>query len=168
MFQYEDLTENILQTPNVNIEPEIASNHDTSMPDQPDSEPSNRPGDHASISPSNAYTPTTPRSNSPNDNPNDEEITDPKDIPVPTDDDDEFVAEDQCLIQKDKLVRIHHQPRYEAFDPSYCNDCPVNILCISGERFSTGNALPNSNCGCTMTLGEKMTVIGKWINPGLE
>lgn len=109
------------------------------MPEQPDSKPSNVPGDNATPSPSNAYTPTTPASNSPTVNPNPEEATDPKDVPVPTDD-DEFVAEDYWLVQKDKPIRVHQKPRYEAFDPSTCCDCPVDILCVSGERFSTGNA----------------------------
>ena len=83
---------------------------------QPDSKPSNVPGDNATPSPSNAYTPTTPLSNSPTNNSNPEEATDPKDVPAPTDDDDEFVAEDHWLVQKDKLIRVHQKPRYEAFD----------------------------------------------------
>ena len=155
VFQYEGLTENIHRTPNISIEAEtiiIPSsnnniNQSSPMPDQPDSELSNQHGDNVSVSPSNAYTPMTPPSNPPNDHPNTDEVTDPKDIPIPTDDDDddddddEFVVEDQWLVQKDKLIRIHHKPRQIAFDPSSCSDCPVNILCVSGERFSTGNAV---------------------------
>jgi hypothetical protein len=145
---YEDLTENIHHAPPPTIESEtiVIPNPlpspipNTSMPEQPDSKPSNAPGDNATPSPSNAYTPTTPLSNSPTINSNPEEATDPKDVPAPTDDGDEFVAEDHWLVQKDKLIRVHQKPRYEAFDPSTCCDCPVDILCVSGERFSTGNA----------------------------
>ena len=102
---YEDLTENIHHAPPPTIESETIV--------IPNPLPSPIP---ATPSPSNAYTPTTPLSNSPTNNSNPEEATDPKDVPAPTDDDDEFVAEDHWLVQKDKLIRVHQKPRYEAFD----------------------------------------------------
>ena len=149
VFQYEDLTENVHQHPPPPPDPEIVIVQNPPIPNpptsqasfQPDSEPCNMPEDNPPQSPSNAYTPATQLSNAQSDHPiPTEEVTDPKDIPVPTDDGDEFVTEDCWLVQKGKLIRIHHKPRWEAFDPSTCHDCPVDILSVSGERMSTGNA----------------------------
>jgi hypothetical protein len=150
VFQYEDLTEVVNPLPVAetaieatpgNMVPTISIE---SQLNQPDSEPGNPHDAVPSIAPSNEYTPTTPLSNAPNPNEISDEPTDPKDIPVPESDGDELSVEDYWLVQKDKLIRVHQQPRLQAFDPSSVGDCPVNILFVSGDRFSAGNA-PNQN-----------------------
>ena len=126
------------------------------------------PEDNQPRSPSNAYTPTTQLSSIQNDQPQADEISEPKDIPVPTDDDDdddddddELSVEECWVIQKDKLIRLHCKPRCEAFDPSTCNDCPVDILSVSGERARQAMQLLKK-CGLIGTLGSSCTMTQPW------
>ena len=146
VFQYEDLTE-IRSTsppyqehiPDDNSMPTSRPIPETSPnPVQPDSEPGNPP----SLPESNGYSATpplseTPRSNLPN--PDTEETpTDPKDVPVPEAGDDELIAEDYWVFHGDQLIRVHNQPRTQAFDPTMTMDCPCDLLKIGGNRISTG------------------------------
>eukprot|EP00435_Cladocopium_sp_Y103_P057366 s1032_g19.t1 len=149
VFQYEDLTEVVNPAPNAPTV--VPRNDDGSGPvvdvsEQPDAEPSHNP----SPPPSNAYTPTTPMSDNPNETtlepeinpiPSVEEPTDPKDVPVPDDADDELITEDYWLTQGDKIIRVHQTPRRKAFNPCSVTDCPVDILSVCEQRFTTGNSV---------------------------
>ena len=139
VFQYEDLTgfqgvppDNmnhanmpgnempLESSPAVDATPEAES--------QPDSEPCMPPASQAD----SEYTPTTPLHEETNDNP----ALKPEEVPVPEADD--LMLEDVWVCQTDKILRIHNKPRFSAFDPSSCTDCPVDILHLSDTRVTTG------------------------------
>ena len=145
VFQYEDLTEliNQIPMPASPVNPsQVDANPNAENSEQPDAEPSNFP----SQPPSSLYTPTTPLSQNPDEtvfeppvdpNPSTEVPTEPKDIPVP--EDDELMTEDYWLTQGDKILRVHQTPRTSAFDPCCVTDCPVDILQVCSSRVTTGN-----------------------------
>eukprot|EP00435_Cladocopium_sp_Y103_P033655 s328_g8.t1 len=139
IFQYEDLTEVIplASTGNLHINPSATDHASPGIAvENGDHQPDSEPG--VPVPPeSNGYTPTTPLSEaSPsNHTPPPEatlEPTDPKDVPVPTD--DELFLDDYWLCQNDKLIRVHQQPRTEAFSPVYMVDCPIDVLQLGSER----------------------------------
>ena len=143
VFQYEDLTDQVVRTPEMMPHPPQAPPSTTSQEEQPDAEPPYIPETPPSIS----YSPTTPAgSNAPSDQePNSEDNTHhaeepkPEDVPIPDSEDDELTVEDFWIHQGNQLMRIHRKPRTEAFEPSSVPDCPVDILLVCGERSTTGN-----------------------------
>ena len=148
VFQYEDLTGQAIpfipeETVSINNQSNLPANQSTgnipsTEPQQPDSEPGAIP---PSVN-SNAYTPTTPVSQQSNENAIDDDVElEPKDIPVPSDSsDDGLTVEDYWIQQEDKLIRVHKTPRNHAFDPTMTSKCPVDILHLSDERYTAGNA----------------------------
>ena len=40
-----------------------------------------------------------------------------------------------------QLIRVHQQVRNQAFDPTMVDDCPVDLLMISGERTTSGRSV---------------------------
>ena len=150
IFQYEDLTDQ--PSNSIPIPPDelpfssnypVADNQNTNtnseiMP-QPDSEPSMPPlSDDSS-----ECVPTTPLSEQPDHGTNEPPNLAPHEIPVPDESDDGLCLEDTWICQEHMLLRVHHKPRYTAFDPSTCPDCPVNLLTISGQRTTTGHQVGN-------------------------
>jgi hypothetical protein len=148
VFQFEDLTgPAIVNIPDeettININnpgPILPIINPTNIPSsdlQPDSEPGAIPTDVNS----NAYTPPTPLSDQSQGNlPEDVEL-EPKDIPIPSDSsDDGLMVEDYWIQRKNKLIRVHQTPRKQAFNPTMTMDCPVDILHLSDERYTAGNA----------------------------
>ena len=138
VFQFEDLTEQVVRTPSMMppAPPNIPqASNESNQSEQPDSEPQiHIPTDDNNT---DSYAPTTPISDTPI-VPNPEDVQ-PENIPVPDSEDDELMLEDYWIHQGNQLMRIHRKPRNDAFDPSTTNDCPVNILMVSGERSTTGN-----------------------------
>jgi len=148
VFQFEDLTGPAIvnipdeeTTININNPGHILPlTNPTDRPSsdlQPDSEPGAIPTDVNS----NAYTPPTPLSDQPQENLSEDVELEPKDIPIPSDSsDDGLMVEDYWIQQKNKLIRVHQTPRKQAFNPIMAMDCPVNILHLSDERYTAGNA----------------------------
>ena len=133
VFQYHDLIDNHeirIPRPNEDIDPSpLESTQEgevTSVPSQPDAEPSVLPGSNDS----EGYAPSTPHSLMPEINP-----SDGVQIPIPIEsEEDELTMEDYWIIQEDKAIRIHKQPRKQPFFPWEDQECPLNILTVLGER----------------------------------
>ena len=138
VFQFEDLSDQVIpvdqlipQTTNI-----PAQNNTDAAPsidiNAPDSEPDPPP----SISDA----PTTPLSTeSPEPNPENSNPIEPSEVPIPESSDEDLIAEDFWVQQCDKLIRVHQKPRVQAFDPSTCSDCPIDLLTIGDERTTMGN-----------------------------
>ena len=124
---------------------------------QPDSEPCMPPASQAD----SEYTPTTPLHEETNETP----ALKPEEIPVPEADD--LMLEDVWVCQPDKILRIHNKPRFSAFDPSSCTDCPVDILHLSDTRVTTAQ-LRQEQLGSNMIRGGVMRIHGAKIIHGLE
>ena len=139
VFQYEDLTDQVVQVPPIPMPPapdvEDQLVEPLAPPDQiehqPDSEPSQPDHDTSD------YAPTTPMNTNSEANPEDNNPN-PADIPVPSSD-DELYAEDYWVHHGNQLLRVHRKPRERSFDPSTTSDCPVPILLIQDQRETTGN-----------------------------
>ena len=144
VFQYEDLSE--LPKPDSPSAPVDTDNQPRMLQpmenvsrenpvqnapeEQPDSEPSMPPVSHDTSD----CAPTTPAHDSVL-----EEDLKPEEIPIPSDDDDNSLhVQDAWICQSDKVLRIHNKPRMSAFDPSMCQDCPVDIFHLSETRITTG------------------------------
>lgn len=97
--------------------------------DQPDAEP-----DHAGTLPS-ADSPSYEPSIAPEDH---NASTDPAEIPIPGDVDDELFAEDYWIVKRNHLIRRHVQPRTKSYIPQPDDDCPVNVLCFLDDRMTRG------------------------------
>ena len=164
VFQYEDLTNNSsipFDTPDdIPTNPNNATTTNQENPsvnidltNQPDSEPSMPPiSDNSS-----ECVPTTPLSDDQNNKQLEPSSLAPHEIPVPEANDDELCLEDIWICQEHMLLRVHHQPRYTAFDPSTCDDCPVNLLTISGQRATTGKPKDQPSWSYTDEWGQDDT-----------
>lgn len=62
---------------------------------------------------------------------------DPVNIPIPNseneDADDELYVEDQWIQRDKQIIRLHNKPRNTLFNPTTCEDCPVNVLLLKEE-----------------------------------
>lgn len=133
VFQYHDLIINPeigIPSPTGNPSPNLMESPQegdvTSIPSQPDAEPSVIPGSNTS----EGYAPTTPQSLMP-----DISLHDGVHIPIPSEgEEDELVMEDYWVIQEKQAIRVHKQPRRQPFQPWEDQECPLNILTVLGER----------------------------------
>ena len=151
VFQYEDLTEVMPppadfpqgDTPDEQLNPNGTNGNQPTESNlsQPDSEP------NQNISPtvSSGYSATPPLSEAqfPIQHPGAPEI-DPSElhtIPIPDANEEGLVAEDFWIHSGSQLIRVHQKVRHQAFDPTTVDDCPVDILMISGERTTSGRSV---------------------------
>ena len=138
VFRYDDLTSQPRPiNPEIPIIPEDSTAEISATPptgntdanpisipsSQPDTEPEHEIPN--SNQPSFSYAPTSPLSSLM------PETISPVDIPVPEDED---LYCDFWILQTDRLIRVHQQPRWTAFEPHLCTDCPVDILCLAEDR----------------------------------
>ena len=146
IFQYEDLTGEVLRPGNEEASPEIGEGimqHIPSHPSntdslqdgiQPDSEPLCHP---SSLGPdeigSELFSPSTP----PESFVPEVSAPDPASVPVPESDaDDELIAEDYWVIQDECVFKVHAKPRREPFHPHLDPDCPIDVLSLKPERMT--------------------------------
>ena len=98
----------------------------TSIPSQPDAEPSVP----LESNDSEGYLPSTPHSLMPDISPHDG-----IQVPIPSEsEEDELTMEDYWVIQEKQAIRVHKQPRKQLFQPWEDQECPLNILTVLGDR----------------------------------
>ena len=151
MFQYEDLTEMIAPPadPNQSEQPEEPPNPDVPIGDNPTesnlSQPDSEPSQHIPPTNTSGYSPTPSTSEHPFpiQHPFSPEV-DPRElhtIPIPDANGDGLAVEDFWIHRGSQLIRVHQQVRNQAFDPTMVDDCPVDLLMISGERTTSGRSV---------------------------
>lgn len=138
VFQYEDMI-GPPESPGIITElgdhevPSPSPNNENpeSITIQPDSEPS-APSELGSL----GITPTTPaESMCPEGETSQGVATDAAAIPVPTSDEEDALAmEDFWIVQNDRIIRVHNQPRRELYQPHQDGECPIDILTVEATR----------------------------------
>lgn len=75
------------------------------------------------------------------------------DVPIPEDAGDGLVLEDYWIVQKDKIIRRHVQPRTHAFSPAKSQDCPTHPVCLCDERKTIARS----------SLGKPSEITDNWV-----
>ena len=88
------------------------------------------------------------------------EAIDASEIPIPiSDEEDALATTDFWVVQKDRIIRVHNQPRRELFQPHQEAECPVDILTVEAQRTTVYRD----------QKGKEITVTDRWdINSGTE